>query len=202
MTLNLGGKTVYDLGGYQGRMTICFARAVGNNGRVITFEPNPTNYPRILENIALNGFKNVEVHQLGVGSEKASFELRFDEKDTARSSFRENYFENRNLKADKSLLIEVDSLDSLIIQHALPKPDFIKMDVEELEFEVLTGMPETIKNYKPQLLIEMHGGPNNVSRVVNLLLSYGYSIRHIELDETIDAANTEKLRGGQHIYCC
>src|SRR5438128_9381861 len=48
-TLDLKGKTVYDLGGFQGRLTIYFARAVGHNGRVITYEPNPANCAMILD---------------------------------------------------------------------------------------------------------------------------------------------------------
>ena len=96
----------------------------------------------------------------------------------------------------------MDSLDNQIIHHALPKPDFIKIDVEELELEVLTGMRETVLNYRPQLYIEVHGGPDNINNVVNLLLSYGYSLRHIELGETINAATTQRVKGGQHIYCC
>ncbi|UCF62445.1 MAG: hypothetical protein JSV37_07030, partial [Anaerolineaceae bacterium] len=39
--LDFTGKTVYDIGGYIGIHTLFFARAVGESGTVITFEPNP-----------------------------------------------------------------------------------------------------------------------------------------------------------------
>jgi len=202
MKLDLRGKTVYDLGAFQGRLTICFARAVGVDGRVIAFEPNPRNHARVSENVQLNGFKNVQVLCIGVGSKKGAIRLQFDDRDTGRSSFREDYFEKRNLKANEELLVEVNSIDNLIADCALPKPDFVKMDVEEFEFEALTGMKETVKEYKPQLLIELHGASKRIDRVLTLVLSYGYSIWHIELGDSVTPATTEKVQGGQHIYCC
>src|SRR3990172_8560806 len=48
MGLDLRGHTVYDIGGYWGAFTIFFAKAVGRTGRVVTFEPNPQNFNRIL----------------------------------------------------------------------------------------------------------------------------------------------------------
>lgn len=48
--LDFNGRTVYDVGGYEGIYTIFFARAVGENGKVITYEPNPINQDRIRMN--------------------------------------------------------------------------------------------------------------------------------------------------------
>jgi hypothetical protein len=60
-SLDFKGKNVYDVGGYTGLITIFFARAVGETGSVVTFEPNPQNYNAILDHIELNGFNNVTV---------------------------------------------------------------------------------------------------------------------------------------------
>src|SRR4051812_16352239 len=65
--LELEGQTVYDVGGDQGIYTLFFARRVGAAGRVVTFEPNPESYRRIVDNVALNNFRNVEVRHVGLG---------------------------------------------------------------------------------------------------------------------------------------
>src|ERR1700682_6385710 len=57
-SLNLAGKTVYDIGGFEGVLTLFFARKANS---VITFEPNPRNYQRCADNVRLNALTNVRV---------------------------------------------------------------------------------------------------------------------------------------------
>jgi len=67
MRLDFKGKTVFDVGGYVGIHTLFFARATGEKGRVVTFEPNPRNYEELVYNVRLNGFDNVTTMQIGLG---------------------------------------------------------------------------------------------------------------------------------------
>ena len=64
------GMTIYDIGGYIGIHSIFFANAVREYGKVITFEPNPTNFREIAFNLKINNFKNVRVFPLGIGKER------------------------------------------------------------------------------------------------------------------------------------
>lgn len=69
------------------------------------------------------------------------------------------------------------SIDNLVMTLSL-KPSFIKIDTEGSEFEVLEGMIETIKNFKPKIMLEKHPTmfPKNVSleKIDNLLISNNY----------------------------
>src|ERR1700693_4822591 len=65
--LNLSGMTVYDVGAFHGLLTLFFASRAK---AVVCFEPNTQNRQRLLENLKLNGIKNVEVRQAGVGSRR------------------------------------------------------------------------------------------------------------------------------------
>ena len=67
-TLDLQNKTVFDVGGYEGVFTLFFARRIGAGGRLVTFEPNPQNFAKILANVRLNGFCHVDVRQLAIGA--------------------------------------------------------------------------------------------------------------------------------------
>ena len=65
-SLDLTGRTVYDVGGYQGLFALFFAAKVGPTGRVICFEPiTPST---ILGNLALNGFSHAEVRAVALGA--------------------------------------------------------------------------------------------------------------------------------------
>ena len=87
----------------------------------------------------------------------------------------------------------------------LPKPDFIKMDVEGMEYNALLGMAETISKYKPSMCIEIHGADKeskieNVQRIVKFLDSHGYSIYHVESERAVTNNNAQTAKWG-HIFC-
>jgi FkbM family methyltransferase len=64
-SLNLSGMIVYDVGAFHGLLTLFFASRAR---KVVCFEPNTRNYSRLMENLELNGARNVEVRKTGVGS--------------------------------------------------------------------------------------------------------------------------------------
>jgi len=202
--LDLAGKTVYDVGGFVGILTLFFAKSVGN-GRVVTFEPNPENYERICEHVRMNHSTNVEVIKVGIGRERTVGVLWFNPAYPAQGSFRQS-IQKRIMRdrTSKSIETVVDSIDNQIALNSLPKPDFVKIDVEGLEFDVLLGMAETIKQYGPSIYVELHsaGGiekAENAYEVVRLLEGYRYSLYHVESGKAISLANMQVASEG-HLY--
>src|SRR5579872_3869827 len=63
--LNLRDQVVYDIGAFHGLLTIFFAQSAR---AVISYEPNPDNQRRLLDNIRLNKLQNVTVRDTGLGS--------------------------------------------------------------------------------------------------------------------------------------
>ena len=99
----------------------------------------------------------------------------------------------------------MDTLDNQIITNNLPKPDFVKIDVEGLEMDVLDGMRGITKNCKPKLSIEIHdinvqSKIENVQRIVEFLIAREYSIYHIESGKMITSSNAQIAIAG-HLYC-
>ena len=203
--LDLDGQVIYDVGGDQGIYTIFFAKRVGPRGKVITFEPNPASYKRIMANVELNGFENVDVLPIGLGREQERLSFVFPALDTGRGTA-ERAIASQILreKGARTIEIEVKSLDSEIRGADLPKPDFVKIDVEGLEMDVLLGMSGTIAECKPRLFIEIHGADmqsklDNVTRVVAFLRGHGYALYHVESKQRIDLSNAGVAKQG-HLY--
>ena len=102
--------------------------------------------------------------------------------------------------------IQITTLDDDIRQEQLPPPDFIKVDVEGWELEVLKGARATLENARPDLFLEMHGETMNEKRrkvadLVEFLTDAGYtSISHIESGAAISPANSAVAAQG-HLYC-
>jgi FkbM family methyltransferase len=206
MGLDLSGQIVYDIGGWEGIITIFLARAVGEGGRVITFEPNPECQARILNNVRLNQFQNVQVQKVGLGRQADKGTLVYSSQSMGVGSLQEDI--KAHLLAEKgatAIQVDIDTLDHQISSYHLPEPDFIKIDVEGLELDVLLGMINTITRCKPRLFIEIHGADvpkkiENARNLVSYLSQYGYSILHVESGEQIVPANAQIAKEG-HLYC-
>ncbi len=193
--LNLTHKTVYDIGAYIGLLTIFFARKVGAAGNVIAFEPNPENYAALLDHLNLNGFKHVKAIPLGLGSRSET--RAFVIEHPARGTFQvERQKRAMARKKVRSLHLRLDTLDHQIALHNLPAPNFVKMDVEGYELDVLQGMTETIGKHKPDLFIELHGVREHA--VVDFLLNQNYTVYQVEDGIFIGRKDDERVHG--HLY--
>lgn len=206
VNLDLKGKIVYDIGAYIGVLTSFFGKSVGNTGRVIAFEPNPDNYIKAKETVGLNNLLNVDVLNIGIADATGDATLAVRFANTGTSSI--NPAIKTQIMAEKYselLNISVDTIDHCIIDKKLPPPNFIKMDIEGMEYNALIGLEQTIKRYSPQMYIEIHGAGinskiDNIKRIFGLLASHGYEVLHVESEKTINIDNVEVAFQG-HIFC-
>jgi FkbM family methyltransferase len=158
-SLDLSGKTVYDVGAFQGILTMFFAIQAGPEGRVVAFEPVPESYRRILEHVALNRLDNVDVRNIAVGSGPGRLTLTAARGGLGRATGDEEISRRIASAAEEteSFSVRVNSLDDEMRQASLLDPDFVKVDVEGMEVDVLRGLRETVARRKPALYIEIHG---------------------------------------------
>ena len=197
--LDFSDQTVYDIGSYIGIYSLFFARAVGKNGAVISFEPNPSNYRELLFNISLNNFKNITPYNLGIGDTVSKMEFVIDPLFPTRGSFAQQQKAELLRKEPKSKIIIVDvaSIDELIELENLPKPTFAKIDAEGAEMNVLIGMRKTLREYHPTLFIELHG--QMCKEMCELLTDLNYCIYHIENKKKLNLSNYAVSDG--HLFC-
>ncbi len=204
--LDFKGRTVYDVGAYKGYYSLFFARAVGSRGRVISFEPHPENFRKLTKRTKWNLLDNVELRQVAIGKESGRGNLAFRASGTGTSSLQEGLSADISQEVDsRTVLVDMDSLDHLVSAYRLPQPDFIKIDVEGLEMEALSGMEDTLEKFRPELLIEIHGADlksrlRNAEEVVGFLIRKKYSLHHVESNSEITIDNFEIAKEG-HLYC-
>lgn len=145
--LNSGGVFV-DVGASTGIYSIKAAKHFGTNGTVLAVEPFLSVLATLHHSIQANGFTNVRLRNFCVGDH------------TGVRIFWEN-FKKPNLfsliKRDPSsspLSIFTFSLDDLIKWEDLDRIDYLKIDVEGAEQEVLLGAKSVIEKYRPIIQIE------------------------------------------------
>ncbi len=149
------GAVVVDLGANVGYYALEECRRVGPGGRVIAVEPDPRNLPTLRKNLQAFGFEDrSEVHPFAIADEPG--ERRFQLGTETNLSRLEGYGSDGS--ADRGHPVRVESLDSLLGSLGLETFDFLRMDIEGAEMEVLAGMSGAARAARPgaRILMEVH----------------------------------------------
>jgi FkbM family methyltransferase len=200
--LDLGARVIYDVGAHHGIHTLFFATRAGRRGEVVTFEPHPHHYERTLTNVRLNNLTNVTVLPLGVGGESGTLTFHYNEHDSGQMTA-DPKLAAALANGDGRMLeleVAVTTIDAAIAQRGLPAPDFVKIDVEGLELDVLAGMRSTLREQRPALFVELHGAGDehkgeNARQVAELLLTASYELTHVETGSRIDSPEAAPREG-------
>ncbi len=136
------GMRAVDVGANIGYYLLMIERGVGPTGEVVCIEPSPENLPELRATIAANSFSNVEVHEIAVGSENRRTEIKGGL--------------NSGIVGDGAGAYDVElrTLDSLVADGR--RVDFIKIDVEGYELQVLRGAQRILEEHKPRMFLEVH----------------------------------------------
>jgi FkbM family methyltransferase len=162
---------VVDAGAHLGMYTIPIAkRILSKKGKVISFEPQKMFYYSLCGSLALNDIDNVEAHQKALGDSFSKITL------TPVNYSDPNNFGGISGKGNNEggEVVEVVTIDNLNLERL----DLLKIDVENMEFEVLDGAIETIKKYKPVIVLEyIHAGQQSIIDYFERhSLSYTYEV--------------------------
>ena len=145
------GMIVVDIGAHVGYYTLLAARAVGDQGKVFCFEPEPSNYALLLKNIEKNNSNSVVPVQKAVTNTTGSIKL-FIAKDPSGHSIGSDNPQQR------AILVDSTTLDDFFACREYPI-HIIKIDVEGAEMAVLQGMRDIIaKNQQLNIFTEFNPG--------------------------------------------
>lgn len=142
------GSTIFDVGANVGWFTLLAARLSGPTGRVVSFEPEPTNFGLLTKSLELNHFGNVKLLQ-----EAAS---DFDGKLTLYLTTAANMPGSHSTIRDfgmGSISIDATRLDRVASDLGIDTIQLLKIDVEGAEAKVLLGARSLLDGHKIQNII-------------------------------------------------
>lgn len=145
------GDRVADVGAFIGTHSRAFSEAVGVEGLVYAFEPRKEIAEILLENVELSPIKNIKVFQYGLGDEHGEFEIA-EELMNSNNNFGGFSLNTLHKLTEDGTGIHLCSLDELNIERL----DFIKIDVEGMEIDVLLGGNATISRDRPIIFAEVN----------------------------------------------
>jgi FkbM family methyltransferase len=145
------GDVVLDIGANIGFMAGILRKIVGQDGIVHCFEPAPATYQKLCAVIKRNQWSNVVAHNMGCGSSEAVLTLH-----CARSSGSSSLVPTSSRPGATGPFVDVRvaPLDAYFAD-GLPRCDFLKIDTEGFEDQVLTGASHLLRKFQPIIYIEL-----------------------------------------------
>jgi FkbM family methyltransferase len=172
------GDVFYDIGANVGFFTVIGAKLVGSAGQVYAFEPEPRNAETLRHNIQINHFTQVTAIEKAVSCTTGQEKLKLADYcgGHALASV------DTQIDYNNTLTVKTVSIDSFVEQAKIKPPNFVKIDVEGAEIDVLKGMIQTIHKYQPTIIYEVDDKQQNIfldkkKAIDSLLLAQGYQIR-------------------------
>lgn len=162
------GQTWLDVGAHYGYTSIALSRLVGETGRVFAFEPVCYTAGCVARTRALNNLACLHVIPLAlssdgtVGTRCLSVARGMADSTIPQRGWREPF-----------LVYSLDSLWPTLSENA-PKIHGIKIDVQGMEYEVLSGMRQVLTESRPKLVVEFHEGVDR-KEILRLLRECGYN---------------------------
>ena len=163
------GAIVYDIGANVGYYSLMAAVLAGNTGHVYAFEPLPRNVEFLKQHVALNMMADmISVFEVAVSDRTgvAAFDLG------ASTSM-------GHLAESGEIEVKQARLDDMLAAGEIKPPDYIKVDVEGAEFEVLNGARKLLEKYRPIIFLDTHNRAAHAA-TVTLLKEMDYDIQCLD----------------------
>lgn len=189
------GATVLDIGANIGTVTLFIGQLVGPTGCIFCVEPLAANFAMLVRNVERVGFRDrVRAERCALGTEEKTITLHFDEES-------DNWGEVSLLDRTSQGKEEAPMLrlDTLWRRWQRPQFDFVKLDVEGYEYEVLQGASEMLHEKPPQVWVVefnmdyLNRAENGAQRLWDLFRHYGY--------EPFGMVKGEKLLEPPKVHC-
>jgi FkbM family methyltransferase len=173
------GDIVFDVGAHFGFFSY-YAVQKGAK-EVYAFEPNPYVF-EILKKHAEMWSNKIKPYQLALSDKNEEADLFIaDELGTISTMLKNRESTPLKLREyTKSVKVKTMTLDNFVKEEKIDRVDFIKIDTEGFEKEIIKGAEKTIKEFKPRLAIAAYHFPDDKKAIPELVLSirddYNYKL--------------------------
>jgi FkbM family methyltransferase len=190
---------IFDIGASVGYYSILFSK-LANNGQIFSFEPARKNYDILRMNIKENNCQNILPQNLAIGDKVASANLLIFE----------DYAYNSLINTNRQKLIgqekvNVTTIDEFVSVNKIKKLNFIKIDAEGYEYNILKGGLDSISFFKPLILCEIC--QSNLTSVglkpdyvVEKFIKIGYEVFSINKSEIKKIKNIQDIGSDYNFF--
>lgn len=176
------GAVVVDAGAFIGTHTRAFSEMIGDKGRVYAFEPNPTSYSLLLENTKLARFPNITTYKTALDHKRSTGILVPEQSENNLGATCLSY----NFDDSNATRIFMRRLDDFNFERI----DFIKADIEGMEYSMLLGAEKIILRDRPVIFLEA-----NDLHASYPILGWAIAMEYVLLGVLTEAFNSSNFNG-------
>ncbi len=195
-------KLIFDVGANVGGDTL-YALLANPNNQIYSIEANPKALSQVADNVIQNQFSERVRFINKFVSDSNNENIKFWTVGTGAAGSR--YKDHAKTAAHKNQSINVSSIsiDALCEQFGVI-PDFIKIDVEGAEYDVLLGCQKCLKNNQTRILVEMHSNKDlsmqdNTNKILKICSNLNYSVWYLSNGDLLKSSEQNKNRGRCHL---
>ena len=187
------GMQFLDIGAHYGLFALAAHRFGGNGARVVCIEASPKAAAVLRANLYANSAANVTVLNVAMGATDGTLEM------LSTGPAGSDYFVSVPAGRSDTVSVRQLSLPSALRETGL-RPTHVKMDIEGFEDDVIAGALDVLRELRPILFLELHGGylrarQRDPAGVIRHLRACGYELveedGHALSDEDLAARNYE-----------
>jgi FkbM family methyltransferase len=163
---------VVDIGAQAGIFTVWAARKAPQ-GKVFSIEPHPKNYKYLLANKTLNKLSHVKTYGLALGKQNGNITLYTSPANTGGHSI-------YNLENGRPITVPTFTFESFLKQANIKHIDYLKIDTEGAEYDILLNTPKNILKNIDKIFLEYHDNiPEKYTHhdLVKLFKDCGFTVK-------------------------
>jgi FkbM family methyltransferase len=172
--------TVFDCGAKTGFFTLLFSE-ICENGLVHAFEPTST-YDMLVNNVNHYGITNTILNKLALGEKSGEIE--------------DDIFRIWGQPSER-MVYDFITIDDYCEKNNIQKLDFMKIDVDSYDFDLLKGSVRILQTLKPIITIELNYALNfrnaTEQEVIDWLTAMDYSLAYVTNDQNHTFIHNSKL---------
>ena len=185
---------VIDIGANIGCTSILFGELAH---RVLSFEHSPTTFAFLSRNIKQSGRKNIEVYNYALGADNMDSQITYSPSNRSEGFISDKIAVERGHITEQ---IQISKLDDKLHQLHLRRVDFIKIDVEGFEKDVLTGSRVTLERFQPIVVLELNHWCLNAFQRITIPDFFDYLLSTFPLLYAVEGSHYVNLRDESDRY--
>lgn len=195
-------KRVFDLGCNVGEYSL-YAGLSSNIEHCLAVDANPKAIQVCVENIASNFINTVDFYCGFVGDDSKESHVDFWFAGHGGASSRYSSMAGTARELESKIKVPVVSLMYLAERYGVP--DFIKVDVEGAEYDVIKGGLDVLRKNRIKLLVEVHSAEElsfiqNLTQIIETAKSIGYETWHLPSKKVISEVSEIKKVKRDHVF--
>jgi len=163
------GMNIIDIGANYGVYTLSMAKHISPNGKLWAFEPTPETASYLNHSIKENKLQNVTLIEAALSNKTGIARLYLNKNSELNS------LDGDLSSSDESASVKLLTLDSCNDKYKWKGIDFIKLDAEGEESNILKKAKSVLKNHSPLVMYELKHGNNVNTSLINRFKQMGYS---------------------------